>query len=62
MVLNGNECSNALYNANHRELHVSTLMGFCLNKSFTEDEEINDNICRECAILWFTFNKMLTEL
>ena len=30
MVLNGNECSNALYNANHRELHVSSLMGFCL--------------------------------
>ena len=29
MVLNGNECSNALYNANHRELHVSTIMGFC---------------------------------
>ena len=29
MVLNENECSNALYNANHRELHVSTLMGFC---------------------------------
>ena len=28
MVLNENECSNALYNANHRELHVSTLMGF----------------------------------
>ena len=30
MVLNGDECSNALYNANHRELHVSTLMGFCI--------------------------------
>ena len=28
MVLIGNECSNALHNANHRELHVSTLMGF----------------------------------
>ena len=28
MVLSGNECSNALYNTNHRELHVSTLMGF----------------------------------
>ena len=28
MVLNENECSDALYNANHRELHVSTLMGF----------------------------------
>ena len=28
MVLNENECSNALYNANHTELHVSTLMGF----------------------------------
>ena len=31
MVLNENECSDALYNANHRELHVSTLMGFCTN-------------------------------
>lgn len=31
MVLNENECSYALYNANHRELHVSTLMGCCLN-------------------------------
>ena len=33
MVLNGNEYSNALYNANHRELHVSTLMGFCYYSS-----------------------------
>ena len=31
MVLNENECSNALKNANHKELHVSTLMGFCYN-------------------------------
>ena len=29
MVLSVNECANALYNANHRELHVSNLMGFC---------------------------------
>ena len=32
MVVNENECSNALYNANHREFHVSTLMGFWLYK------------------------------
>ena len=31
MVLSQNECSNALYNTNHKELHVSTLMGFCLD-------------------------------
>ncbi len=31
MVLNGDKCVNALYNANHRELQVSTLMGFCLS-------------------------------
>ena len=30
MVLNENDCSNALYNVNYRELHVSTLMRFWL--------------------------------
>ncbi len=28
MVLSVDECANALYNANHRVLHVSTPMGF----------------------------------
>ena len=28
MVVDGNERASAVYNTNHRELHVSTLMGF----------------------------------
>ena len=36
MVLNENECLNALYNANHRELHVSTVMGFYVTLKYPD--------------------------
>ena len=45
MVLNGNECSNALYNANHRELHVSTLMGFCSHITGYFAQHSNSKFC-----------------
>lgn len=28
-TINGNKCVNALHNTNYREVHISTLMGFC---------------------------------
>ena len=63
MVLNGNECSNALYNANHRELHVSTLMGFwsgldCTKKQhakFFHDRRQNTFVCRGKFVEGFFF-------
>ena len=42
MAFNANECSNALCNANDRELHVSTLMGFWPN--------MTDNVLRLISI------------
>ena len=60
MVLNGNECSNALYNANHRELHVSTLMGFCNNSSMKSFYFNALSLCiyNFAGMSFITFNKV----
>ena len=48
MVVNGNECANALYNTNRRELHVSTLMGFwCIMLNFPVSSEHHSRVNEE---------------
>ena len=59
MVLNGNECSNALYNANHRELHVSTLMGFWFVGMFCTLQNGVYQSCMSAVLVWILLDNML---